>query len=212
MSSVASFDGELIQYDENLSCDDAYRVTKNLQEKIISNWCEKKRIKKFIIYPSAIFLKTSRSDTNIGKLQKLSKNIPFVPYINVKKSLTFLPFLSNFVIKCLEEEMPQGRYLAVERPVLCVTEIIKFNIKKNLIVIKVPFLKQILYSLAVFLYVVGGFGRIDLKLTPNRVMKIFRDTSYNEINSIDSIDSTSYNQFNNMELAKIFINNRDDCK
>lgn len=201
ISSVASFDGEYIKFKNNLSCDDAYRATKNLQEKRIFKWCKKNSIKNYTIYPSAIFIDISRSDTNIGKLQEISKYLPFIPQINVRKSLTYLPFLTNFIIECLiNNKLNNGRYLAIERPVLTVTEIIKFNTKKDLIILKVPFLKFFLYIISYILYLVGGLGRLDLKLTPNRVNKIFTDTSYEQIKDIDFL---SYNDLNSKDQKKI---------
>lgn len=201
ISSVASFDGEHIKFKNHLSCDDAYRATKNLQEKRIFNWCQKNSVKNYTIYPSAIFIDISRSDTNIGKLQKASKYLPFIPQINVKKSLTYLPFLTNFIIECFKNKIDNGKYLAIERPVLTVTEIIKLNTKIDLFVLKVPFLKFFLYSIAYILYLIGGFGKLDLKLTPNRVNKIFTDTSYEEIKDIDFL---SYNDLNCKDHKNIF--------
>ena len=203
MSSVASFDGKHLEYSKKLSCDDAYRVTKNLQENIIINWCTKNNIKHFIIYPSAIFLNKHRSDTNIGKLQNISKYLPFIPNIDVKKSLTFLPFLTNFVIQCINDRLSDGKYLTIERPVKTVTEILRLNIKRKLIVVKIPFLKYILFLISYTLYIFGGFGKIDMKLTPNRVVKIFKNTSYD---NIKSIDTHTYNKINSTDIAKIFNN------
>lgn len=37
----------------------------------------------------------------------------------------------------------------------------------------------------------GFFGRIDLKLTPNRVFKLFSDTSYSHVNW-EYIDTVTY--------------------
>ena len=63
------------------------------------------------------------------------------------------------------------------------------------------YLYQILYVVAKFLYVLGGFGRLDFKLTPNRVVKLFSDTSYNDF-KLD-IDESTYNSSSSVSLEKI---------
>ncbi|MDB2604762.1 NAD(P)-dependent oxidoreductase, partial [Gammaproteobacteria bacterium] len=97
ISSVAAIDGSKIVFSSDLSCDDAYRSTKSLQEKCIQKWCKSNKIELYIMYPSAVFSPEQRKDTNIGKLQKISQYVPFIPSIKVKKSLTFLPDFSNFI-------------------------------------------------------------------------------------------------------------------
>ena len=201
ISSVASIDGSKINYSDDLTCDDAYRSTKYLQEKIIKEWCQERNIELVVMYPSAIFSQTERGDTNIGKMQKLSKFIPFVPDIPIKKTLTYLPKFSEFIVSSLSNNFKSGHYLTIEKPILTVTEMIKMLSANNKRVYTIPFLYQILYVVAKFLYVLGGFGRLDFKLTPNRVVKLFSDTSYNDF-KLD-IDESTYNSSSSVSLEKI---------
>ena len=202
VSSVAAIDGKKLEYSDNLNCDDAYRVTKYLQEEIIRIWCQKNNVDLVILYPSAIFSAEHRSDTNIGKLQKLARIIPFVPLIDVKKSLTFLPEFSKFILTIVTGEIPTGNFMTVERPILTVTEMVTILSGKSLMVIRIPFLKQLLMLLGWGLYLIGGFGRIDLKLTPNRVVKLFSDTSYDDLVGLD-IDVDTYQIHSATQLASI---------
>ena len=200
ISSVAAIDGRNIKYSNNLSCDDAYRSTKFIQENIISKWCVKNNIPKFVVYPSAIFNNESRNDTNIGKLQKISKKLPFIPDIKSKKSLTYLPYLTDFIRKILSGEVSTGLYLTIERPVLSVSEIIQIISEKNIPVVNFPFLKTLLLIISYFLYAIGGFGYFDLKITPNRVIKLFKNTDYT---NIKNIDITTYNKLYGGSLSDI---------
>lgn len=201
ISSVASFDGEKINYSNKLSCDDAYRSTKYIQQKIIIEWCAKNNILSHVLYPSAIFANEGRDDTNIGKLQKLTKILPFIPYIPSKKSLTYLPFLSNFICHSVKENIEPGHYLTIENPIYSVSEIVKILSRKNLHILKIPFLKTFLYALAGLLYAIGGFGYFDLKLTPNRVTKLFKNTDYLEIGNVNR---HAYNSFTKTGFDEIF--------
>jgi len=188
VSSVAAFDGEKIKYSSSLKCDDAYRATKYLQARLINDWCKSKKIRFVELMPSAIYDKTPRKDTNIGKLQSFAKFIPFIPIIPVKKSLTYM---NNFVsfISSLVVDQRTGSFLTIEQPVKTVTEIIKLNTKIKLIPIKIPLLQQILFFFSYLFLVVWKLTKIDLKLYPNRVTKLYKDTSYDWIKNIDR---TSY--------------------
>lgn len=205
VSSVASFDGKLIPYSEELDCDDAYRCTKYLQEVLIREWCHKNCVDLKILYPSAIFSNEPRSDTNIGKLQSISKYIPFIPKIDVVKSLTYLPSFSRFIVDAVVGEIPSGRYLTVERPSLTVSNIIQVVSGRSINIVRVPLLFFVLKILANSLYFVGFFGRLDLKLTPNRVLKLFTDTSYSHVNH-EGIDSLTYTSRNCQKLPEILEN------
>jgi hypothetical protein len=59
-----------------------------------------------------------------------------------------------------------------------------------------------MYALAYLLYIIGGFGMVDMKLTPNRVKKLFSDTQYNHITGLE-LDKSSYNLKYNTELMEI---------
>lgn len=205
VSSVAALDGINITYSDELNCDDAYRSTKYLQEKLINDWCHEHNIDLTILYPSAIFSNNSRSDTNIGKLQKISQFIPFVPKIDAIKSLTYLPNFSKFIIDSITGEIPSGKYLTIEKPSLTVSKIIQFASGRSLRIINIPFLKAILRNLANILYVLSLCGKIDLKLTPNRVVKLFSETSYSNINRKD-IDLETYRDRNHLQLTEILSN------
>jgi nucleoside-diphosphate-sugar epimerase len=202
ISSVASIDGSRIPYSRDLDCDDAYRSTKFLQEKLIRDWCAKKDIELVVLYPSAIFSDESRSDTNIGKLQSISRFIPFIPIIDVAKSLTYLPNFSRFITDSLVNEIPAGNYLTIEKPTLTVSRMIQLISGRPILLIWVPFLPIFLKMVARCLYVLGFCGKIDLKLTPNRVIKLFSDTSYSNA-SLEDIDIEEYAKRNCEQLPEI---------
>ncbi len=193
ISSVASIDGESISYSKSLNCDDAYRVTKFLQEKEIISWCKENDVDYNSLLPSAIFSSNERSDTNIGKLQTFLRFLPFIPEINTRKSLTYMENLIDFIEKSIHGKFISGRYMTIEKPVLSVTQIIGLLSKRKLIILNIPFLKIFLNIASYILFVLGGFGRIDLKLTPNRVEKIFKETSY-ENEDYEDINVTSYSE------------------
>lgn len=203
ISSVAAIDGSKIIFSSDLNCDDAYRSTKYLQEKCIQKWCKSKEVELYVMYPSAVFSAEERKDTNIGKLQKISKYVPFIPLINVKKSLTFLPDFSNFIIGSVYGKIKAGSYLTINEPVLSVTDIIKHlsnnQNKKNF---KLPFLKIFLYVTSIILYSLSLFGKFDLKLMPNRVKKLFSDTSYDSLEE-DHINTTDYMIYSESDLKEI---------
>ena len=201
ISSVASIDGRNISYSRDLNCDDAYRSTKFLQEKLIRDWCSKRNIELVVLYPSAIFSVEERSDTNIGKMQKLSRFLPFIPNIGVDKTLTFLPNLSRFILEALKDSLNSGNYLTVEEPVLTVTEMVKILSGGNKRVVNIPFFRGLLTGIAYLLYALGGFGKLDLKLTPNRVVKLFSNTSY-DVSDLD-IDRFSYSTYSSSDLRII---------
>lgn len=201
ISSVASIDGKNIQFINSLNCDDAYRSTKFLQEELIMNWCDNKSIDNITIYPSAIFSDEKREDTNIGKLQNIVEAIKIFPKIVTKKSLTYLPHLNNFILDGINGKIKNGKYLTIENPVLSVSEIASY-INKDILQFRIPFLKHALYAMSYCFFLIGGFGRIDTKLTPNRVNKLFSDTSYKILDRID-IDKETYNSRNNYNLSEI---------
>ena len=202
VSSVAAYDGRNIPYSDNLNCDDAYRATKYLQEVTIQKWCDEHDVPLTILYPSAIFSDDPRSDTNIGKLQSVSKFIPFIPKIEVIKSLTYLPFFSKFIIDSVAGEIPTGKYLTIEKPSLTVSKMIQVISGRSIKLVYIPFFSVILKFVANFLYVLGFFGRVDLRLTPNRVVKLFSDTSYSHVDSED-IDTETYAARNCEQLPEI---------
>lgn len=185
VSSVAALDGKDIKFNRNLSCDDAYRATKFLQESIIKKWANDMNINLTILYPSAIFDDISRNDTNIGKLQKISKFLFFIPKINIKKTLTYLPNFIKFIIYQLDSSIVSSKYLTVEKPIKTVDEIIADNLNKPVHKVYIPFLKEILLTISYLLFLLSGFGKFDFGLMPNRVKKLFRDTSYTDNKSID---------------------------
>jgi len=201
ISSVASIDGRKIPYSRDLDCDDAYRSTKFLQEKLIRDWCSKRNIELVVLYPSAIFSVEERSDTNIGKMQKLSRFLPFIPNIGVDKTLTFLPNLSRFILEALKDSLNSGNYLTVEEPVLTVTEMVKILSGGNKRIVNILFFRGFLTGIAYILYVLGGFGKLDLKLTPNRVVKLFSNTSY-DVSDLD-IDRFCYSTYCSSDLRNI---------
>ena len=205
VSSVAAFDGRGIPFSEELNCDDAYRSTKYLQEKLIQNWCDDRGIELTVVYPSAIFSRDPRSDTNIGKLQSISKFLPFIPKISVVKSLTYLPNFSKFIAELVGGEIPAGKYLTIEKPLLTVSQMIEIISGRPIRLVGIPHLQFILKKIANCLYILGFFGRVDLKLTPNRVVKLFSDTSYDNLND-ESIDVDTYVRRNRDKLSDLLKN------
>ena len=204
MSSVASIDGERITYNKYLNCDDAYRTTKFIQENIVKKWCGNHEIPLDILYPSAIFSDDKRSDTNIGKMQSLSKIMPFVPDIHVLKSLTYLPNLSKFIIHLISNKDSGKKYLTIEKPIMSVSEMLVYLSGKKIKIIKIPLLKNILYLFSMLLYPLSGFGKYDVKLTPNRVTKLYTDTSYDSLEN--DVNISIYNKFLKLTLNDILTN------
>ena len=185
ISSVAAFDGARIQYHERLGCDDAYRATKFLQGEKVKQWARSCGVPLHLLYPSAIFNEDRRSDTNIGKLQSAANLLPVLVKVPARKSLTYLPAFSKFIEKCLQNEVKTGEFLTIERPVLSVTDILEGLSLGKTIQITVPFLETILSTLAYLLWGLVG-GRVDMKITPNRVKKLFSDTDYAAVpNGVD---------------------------
>lgn len=204
VSSVASIDGESIPYSDLLSCDDAYRSTKYLQEQMIIEWCDKHGIGLSVLYPSAIFEIDARSDTNVGKLQQVAKFIPFIPKIDVVKSLTYLPYFSSFIISLLSGKVKCGKYLTIERPSITVTEMLYHLTDRKRTTIRIPFLRQALMFLSYALNLMDFSGKRDFKLTPNRVVKLFSDTSYTHLKNDDvTIDVRTYSDGTQHSLPEI---------
>jgi len=202
VSSVAAFDGRDIPYTEMLNCDDAYRSTKYLQELLVEKWCDERSVEFTVLYPSAIFSKDRRSDTNIGKMQSIAKILPFVPLIGVFKSLTYLSNFSDFIVDLSLGKLPPGKYLTIENPTLTVTNMVQILSGRRLKVLHIPWLRPLLKITANLLYLLGGLGKLDLKLTPNRVVKLFSDTSYNNLTYTET-DLDTYAVHNKENLTDI---------
>ena len=79
VSSVAALDGEVIEYFDGLGCDDAYRATKYLQQCEVIDWCRRNKVQWDVVMPSAIYDDAPRGDTNIGKLQTITRFFPVLP-------------------------------------------------------------------------------------------------------------------------------------
>ena len=191
ISSVATFEGKNISSNKvNLNPDESYQLTKALQEKAVIHFCKNEKINYCILYPSAIFSNKYRFDTNIGKLQFLTRYFPFSPKIKIKKSLTYLDNLTNFIIHCINN-LVTGKYLTIERPVLNVNEIIKLLVyPKKIFIINIPFIKYIL-KIAVYPFSILKYFGIDYGLTLNRIDKLFKDTSFDDYEFRD-FDTETY--------------------
>lgn len=190
VSSVAAIDGEAIGYNDDLNCDNAYRATKYLQQCEVIDWCRHNKVPWDVIMPSAIFDDIARTDTNIGKLQKITRFFPVLPKIEVKKSLTYLPKLCAFIEQRVDA--PSGScYLTIEKPVLTVTQIMRDQAGRKLVAIYVPGLKFSLFLMSWVSLGLAALLRRQPILTPSRVTKLFSDTSYATNNG--NIDHTTYN-------------------
>lgn len=190
-SSVAAFDGEKIRFCDDLNCDDAYRSTKFLQDQEVIEWCKNHSVPLAIIYPSAIFDDRPRLDTNIGTLQRLARLLPVIPDIKIKKSLTYLPALAGFAVEILENRQ-SGKFMCIEQPVKTVADILT-DLRQGHRTLKIPApgLSIFLFTLAYILQFLT-LGKVDTKLTPGRIKKLFSDTSYSNVRTVNQ---TSYNSY-----------------
>ena len=177
ISSVAAIDGEAIDYNDGLGCDDAYRATKYLQQCEVIDWCRQNKVPWDVVMPSAIYDDAPRSDTNIGKLQTITRFFPVLPKIEVKKSLTYLPKFCAFIEGLIGA--PSGScFLTIEKPVRTVTQIMRSQAGRKIWSIYVPGLKFGLYCLSWLSLGLAALLRREPMLTPSRVTKLFSDTSY----------------------------------
>lgn len=189
VSSVAAIDGEAIGYDDGLGCDNAYRATKYLQQCEVIDWCLRNKVPWDVVMPSAIYDDSPRGDTNIGKLQTITRFFPVLPKIEVKKSLTYLPKFCAFVEKRIGA--PSGScFLTIEKPVRTVTQIMRDQARRKIWSIHVPGLKFGLFILSWLSVALAALLRREPVLTPSRVTKLFSDTSYATHNG--DIDRTTY--------------------
>ena len=178
-SSVAIIPGENIPFNTSLNCDDAYRSTKFIQLKKVQDYCEFNKIPLCNILPSAIHTTIARNDTNIGKLEIVCKYLPFIPKINVNKSITSLSDLSRFTVHLLLNEK-KGDYMVIDDPTIDVTAIIQNYAKRSIPVIYIPFLYNILMVVS-YVFTFLFFSKF---ITPNRISKLFTDTSYESKKSL----------------------------
>ena len=189
VSSVAAIDGEAIDYNDCLDCDNAYRATKYLQQCEVIDWCRQNKVPWDVVMPSAIYDDAPRSDTNIGKLQTLTRFFPILPKIEVKKSLTYLPKFCAFIEQRIGA--PSGAcFLTIEKPVRTVTQIMREQAGRKLLVIYIPGLKLGLYCLSWVSLGLAALLRREPMLTPSRVTKLFSDTTYAAY--AGDIDFTTY--------------------
>ena len=82
------------------------------------------------------------------------------------------------------------------------SKIIQIISGQSIRLVHIPFLQLILRTIANFLYVISLFGKFDFIITPNRVVKLFSDTSYTQINYED-IDTETYTSRNCRQLTEI---------
>ena len=189
VSSVAAIDGEAIHYQDCLDCDNAYRATKYLQQCEVIKWCEHNKVLWDVVMPSAIYDDAPRGDTNIGKLQTITRFFPILPKIEVKKSLTYLPKFCAFIEERIDA--PSGTcFLTIEKPVRTVTQIMRDQAGRKIWSIHVPGLKFGLFILSWLSLGLAVLLRREPVLTPSRVTKLFSDTSYATHNG--DIDRTTY--------------------
>ena len=194
VGSVASFDGANIPFTDTLSSDDAYRSTKSIQGKKIEDWCHKLNVHFVQLMPSAIYSKSSRSDTNIGKLQHLSRFLPVIPKISVNKSITYLPKFVSFLIHAINDDDVSGTYVTIERPVVNVTQIIQGQLPTPKPVVNIPFLRQMLTIISYIMLLLNRVTGFDFKLYPNRVKKLYSDTAYEWVDNVDQVLYNLYDE------------------
>ena len=171
VSSVAAIDGEGIEFDDRLDCDDAYRATKYLQQCEVIDWCRRNEVPWDVVMPSAIYDDAPRSDTNIGKLQAITRFFPVLPRIEVKKSLTFLPKFCLFIERRINTPS-ETCFLTVEKPIRTVTQIMRDEAGRDLWSLHVPGLKFILLVLSWVSLGLASVLRREPLLTPSRVTKL----------------------------------------
>jgi nucleoside-diphosphate-sugar epimerase len=189
VSSVAAIDGEALDYNDGLDCDNAYRVTKYLQQCEVIDWCRQNKVPWDVVMPSAIYDDVPRRDTNIGKLQAVTRFFAILPKIEVKKSLTYLPKFCAFIEERIEA--PSGScFLTIEKPVRTVTQIMRDQAGRRIWSIYVPGLKLGLFFLSWVSLGMAALLRRQPMLTPPRVIKLFSDTSYATYDG--DIDRTTY--------------------
>jgi hypothetical protein len=148
VSSVAAIDGEAIDYDDGLDCDNAYRATKYLQQCEVIDWCRQNKVPWDVL-----------------------------PKIEVKKSLTYLPKFCAFIDQRIGVPSGSC-YLTIEKPVLTVTQIMRDQAGRKLVAIYVPGLKFSLFLMSWVSLGLAALLRRQPILTPSRVTKLFSDTSY----------------------------------
>lgn len=193
VSSVAAFAGASLTFSSSLSLDDAYRVSKDIQERVVTKWAEINSIDYVVLYPSAIFQSSDRVDTNIGKMRLIASYAPVLPNIPVEKSLTFLPHFAAFISDLAVGRLFPGRYLTIESPTLSVTDqLLAIRDGKRTLVLNIPYLRSLMLAMARFLSLFSAFGRFDVFLTTGRVTKLWRDTSMKE--SARHIDRSTYSK------------------
>jgi nucleoside-diphosphate-sugar epimerase len=191
VSSVAAIDGRALFYDDSLDCDNAYRVTKYLQQREVINWCEQNKVPWDVVMPSAIYDDEPRWDTNIGRLQMMTRFFPVLPKIEVKKSLTYLPKFCAFVEQRIGS--PSGScYLTIEKPTRTVTQIVRNLTSRKVYAVYVPGLKIGLFLFSWIFLGIASIRRTEPMLTPSRVTKLFNDTSYEEHD--EEIDQKTYDR------------------
>ena len=89
-------------------------------------------------------------------------------------------------------------------PVITVTEMLEELGRGRVWFVRVPFLRAFLKTMASFLWAVGLNGRIDFGLTPNRVVKLFSDTSYSKLDD-SSINTTLYAETSGPIKKRLFL-------
>ena len=199
LSSVAAIDGQVIPYTTKLGWDDAYRCTKYLQGNVVSEFCTKKNVSLVTVYPSAIYDDTGRVDTNIGKLVKFVNMFGFFPSVPVRKSITYLPAFSDFILWCNTNQVT-GDVLCIEKPVRTVDQIIDAQAARNVIHIKVPGFEKMLMGIGTVMERLGTTFDFDPLLTRSRVVKLYKDTSYSQANILDGV--LDLNQYEEVGVSK----------
>lgn len=180
VGSVAAIDGEQL-YREAIvpsNSDDWYRLTKYRQQVLVSEWSQLFDIPLTILAPSAIYdANAGANSTNIGRLEGLVSNLKLAPSINVLKSLTAMDLIVEAINTTIfvDGKSNHEKYLVIDRPTKTVTEICQDKFEAR-VVVRVPFLKNLLLLVAFILKTLGLKRKIPL--TRERVLKLYKSTNY----------------------------------
>lgn len=180
MSSVAAISPlAKLSFSPCLSFDEAYCVTKFLQEQVVAEELGgQSEIKLLNIRPSAIFSSDQPSNTNTYKFFRMCMRWPVVFCSGNPKSLTYLPNLIEAIDRHLESD-EEGDMLAIEKPVISTKELAVLISSTRRVR---PFLMEppgrpMMMAAGVFEWMSAKLGRTPV-ITRSRVRKYLSNTAF----------------------------------